>query len=312
MLPAFNWSSLGSTVGATKKSGFAVGKEGSEVKERPYGFSYSMIGECTEHDLNTALNGGMLRDGRLSRFLCVRGDDMLRIGTKSMPPMPATLKTMFTTIVGKSVVDDSWELVDVDVEGKMLLDKYNFESIKRLNEMRDISQEAMRVVYGRAHFKVWRIAGALAVADNPQQPHITAPHVLWAIGIVNRDINMTITKIINREIGDSASVSDQVLKIKELICTWLANGQYDLVRHQRAYGKALKEQYVAIKPIREAIQGLPMFVNKRSGKFEVADLTSALNILVAEGFLSREPVTVTMPKFGIKGAMFFVSLDASV
>lgn len=290
MLSAYSYSSLGNIVAATRRSGFANAKEGSETRERPHGFGYSMVGECTETDLNKALNGGYIRDGKLSRFVCIRGDDYLHITKPTMTEMSVRLKSALTAFIKRCIeASDSGNYIicHATPDAQRLIDKYHHVMVDNLNATRATDDDPRRAVYARARLKVWKIAGALAALENPESPLITAEQVFWVIGLINRDIKNTTFKIVNRIIGDSADINDRMDKLRGQVLSWIRNAEFDFPLHNKLYGKGLRLGIIPMRVLRESNKHISMFKHSKTGNFEPRLLAEAINALVAEGYLRK-------------------------
>lgn len=312
MLPAYSYSTLGNIIGATRKSGFSVGKVGAEVKARPDGFGYSMVGECTEGDLNKALSGTMLRDGRLSRFLCVRGDDYLTVNTPNMQPMPPQLKENFAKFVNRAI-QGGYMFVDLTPDAERIINKYYHVMVEKLNEMRILKDDPRRVIYTRARLKAWRIAGSLAALENPENPIITPEQMFWAIGIVNRDIKILTDKIDNREVGDSADDHDRLDKLKSIIEVWITEKSFSQSEHKRLYNALLPYGIIPYRALREQTRQLAIFKDPRTDKADLRMFNSAMASLVNEGIVRELPEEYMIANFSIKGKGYQWSpLEAAV
>ena len=303
MLPAYSYSTIGNSIGATRKSGFSVGKVGAEVKARPDGFGYSMVGECTEGDLNKALSGTMLRDGRLSRFLCVRGDDYLTTSTPNMQAMPPQLKENFSKFVHRAM-QGGYMFIDMTPDAERIVNKYYHVMVEKLNEMRILKEDPRRVIYTRARLKAWRIAGSLAALENPDTPVITPEQMFWAIGIVNRDIAILTEKIDNREVGDSADDHDRMDKLKEIIDGWVAERSFTQAEHKRLYNPLMRYGIMPHRALREQTRQLTMFKDPRTDKADIKLFNSAVNSLVNEGVLLELSEEYMLTNFSIRGKGF--------
>jgi hypothetical protein len=298
-LSAYTASSDGNELQGVRKSGFATGKAGAELKPRPNGFGYSFCGECTENDFNSALNNGMLRDGKLSRFICVRGDDYLTIGNPTNPHLPPKLKHNLAKAI-KFSASGQKRMIHMTDRAQRLDQAYYVLMSDTLNQHRSVDDDPMRVVYNRARLKVWRVAGSLAMLENPDAPIITEEQYLWAMGLVNRDVSIMSYKIINRIVGDGADDHDRMDKVKSLIDDFTVYG-YTHKEHDVLYGNALeKHGVVARRALRESVKYLPIFKNPRTGKSDVALIDSAIKNLVSEGVIKYYDAKASNANFGIR------------
>lgn len=170
--------------------------------------AYSIIGDTTPGTFYEALNGRMMEDGFLSRFLiiectserppenknCVLPTDQFGVWASGLifcaAQARAPLKVQF--------FDDAWAI-------REYFEQQCDAEVNRTND------EAIRQIWTRAGLKVLRIACLLAVADNPMNPWATKEHVEWALDLVRRDLDLFLRRLDTGDIGTDDDARERKL-----------------------------------------------------------------------------------------------------
>lgn len=166
------------------------------------GISYSLIGETTPETFYESLTDEMMENGFVSRFLCIeyRGNRPQANKTEKvtlnneLSSYLSQLSLSATDLINRNVVVD----ITIDPVAKKYLDDFDSECDKQINANTD---EGIRQIWNRAHLKVLRIAGLLAVTDNYMIPVITEIHAQWAIYLINMNTKVFLDRYENNEIG---------------------------------------------------------------------------------------------------------------
>jgi hypothetical protein len=166
------------------------------------GVAYSMIGETTPGTLYDSLTETMMEDGFLSRFTIIEYDGdrpPLNPNPVVVPDAGLTHALQELCIQATTQLHNHTRcLLQRDVEAGVVMDAFDTECDQQINSTKD---ESWRQMWNRAHLKVCRIAGLLAVADNFKDPVIRAHHVHWALDVVRRDIKIMRSRIESGDVG---------------------------------------------------------------------------------------------------------------
>lgn len=151
--------------------------------------SYSIIGDTTPSTFYEALNGKMMADGFLSRFVVIEYHGQRPPLNESRQPFHPDAVRWFCNIVGQAVQRFAREpqLVPPDADALQRLRDFDRQCDQNLNATEN---EARRQMWNRAHLNALKVATLLAVADSygTREPVVTAAHADWAIALIMRNI----------------------------------------------------------------------------------------------------------------------------
>jgi len=264
--------------------------------------SYSTMGDTTEGDLNKVFNTGMIEDGSLSRTICVLGTYCPSNHVPHQDPLPQGIIDNLNAMLNRVCEDlDTRTYIQITPEAEEILTGYNKSVMTVLHGLTADVDTAKRVAFSRSKLKVWRVAGALAAFENPNDPIITAEQLLWAIGLINRDSKRLIDKIDNHEIGANADDFDRMDAVRKAILEYLKAGIYKDKSLQR-YNPALLDGTVVFTTLNAKLRGTAMFkADNKANKLPAATLISvSLKLLEREGFLRIMSAEEMQSKYGLK------------
>lgn len=188
------------------------------------GVSYSMIGESTPKTYYESITESMIEDGFLSRFTVIEyaGDRPPHNDDHQNEP-DSVLLDHLKSLVAHSIDLQSRPsariLVQRTPEADKLIRTFDKECDIVINST---EVEATRQMWNRASLKTQRIAALLAVADNPAQPWIKESHAVWALDLVQRNIDMMKIRIDTGDIGTDDNSRE--LKVLSVLRDYVKNG----------------------------------------------------------------------------------------
>lgn len=241
--------------------------------------SYSLIGETTPGTFFEALNGSMMSDGFMSRFLIVDYDG-IRPPQNECRLMPdgawsKWLGSLAETARHKAFAQPTPVVPDGDAN--FLLREFSEECDTNINATED---ETRRQMWNRAHLKALKVAALLAVADNAHVPGITVEQARWAVDLVRRDIRGMTRRLDSGDIGES----DDARRRQVLACMrdWMTKGLSPSYRRkswpEMQENSIMPRAYLTIR-----LHSAASFNNHRLGRDAAMDLTVAS--LVRDGCL---------------------------
>lgn len=167
------------------------------------GIAFSMIGETTPVKYYDSLTQSMLEDGFLSRFTMVEySGNRVELSEKEPEEPPPHISSRLTQlgIQADAMITEGKSIrVQKGLEAAALFKAYDKYCDNEINT--NSENEAWRQMWNRAHLKSMRIAALFAVCENDVAPIINKEQALWAIDLVNRDIELMKKKFDNGEIG---------------------------------------------------------------------------------------------------------------
>ena len=275
-----------------------VGGLGYSDKEKSVasvsGVAYSMIGETTPTTFYESLTESMMEDGFLSRFTIIEyAGDRPPIQMTHPPLMQEQLKTALSQLVASAEANQVIWLNRTD-EAALILHNFNLECDKQINSTVD---EAWRQMWNRAHLKVLRIAGLLAVADNHVHPVIHPHHVQWALDLIRRDIGVMARRIAGGDVGTGDAPRER--KLLSLVDAYMRNPVSSSYNIPPAMHKAgiISRSYFQIR-----VQRIGSFTGHRMGATKAMD--DAIRSLVDSGYLQEVGRDKLVEQYGFHGKAY--------
>jgi hypothetical protein len=258
------------------------------------GVAYSMIGETTPGTFYDSLTETMMEDGFLSRFTIIEySGDRPPLNHTPAPALPEEIKWLFhqlVTTAGHNIP----VYLKRNSEAAEILRVFDLECDKQINSTLD---EGWRQMWNRAHLKVLRIAGLLAVADNPVIPVVDATHVSWALDLIKRDIAVMARRIAGGDIG----MGDAPRERKLLSCvaeymkeTLLASYKIPDALHKAGI---IPRSYLQVRVVRTTA-----FTTHRNGATYALD--STIKSLMDSGYLQEVDRAKLIELYGFHGRAY--------
>lgn len=169
--------------------------------------SFSILGECTPEKFYELLSENFISEGLLPRFFVVeyQGDrpKLNKDHEKAEPSQE--LKSSLVRVVGASLTlqrgpDGAFRVVNImqDQDAADLIDVFDKFCDDQINQS---NRDAIAQLWNRAHLKVLKIAGIVAVGIDPYEPKITREVAAWAMRFVERDVRNLLSRFDAGEIG---------------------------------------------------------------------------------------------------------------
>jgi hypothetical protein len=181
--------------------------------------AFSILGESTPETLYGSLNEDMISDGLLPRFMLIEYNGprpALNEHHVNVQPSLVLVEKLAALMANAKTVMANRKVTNIDrTEGAAkLLAQFDKLADSKINTT---DKEAIRQLWNRAHIKVLKLSGLIAVGVNYIQPVITEEYVLWAKQMVEFDIKALSMKFESGEVGRSSEEGQQIKDIKRLI-----------------------------------------------------------------------------------------------
>lgn len=177
--------------------------------------SFSIIGESTPHTFYNNLTEEMILEGLLPRFLLIEydGDRVSRNKNHAEAKPSDSLIEKLVTIAAnaKTVMNSSPRRVikcNFTKAAEKLADGFDLKCDKIINNRNN--QEAIVELWNRAHLKILKLAGIVAIGINMYDPLIEEDHVEWAIQLVENDIETLSKRFEGGDIGTNTAEIKQI------------------------------------------------------------------------------------------------------
>ena len=174
--------------------------------------TFSLIGDTTPDEFYRALDESNVSDGFVPRFT------LIEYKGKRPPPNPLHNRIgvpaqLINDIIGAlqlaKMHEQAHKFIDVKMsdEAKKFCDDFNGECDITINAN---EEEYIRMLWNRAHLRVLKLAGLLAVGVKPQEPIVTIYEARWAHNLVLRGINTLLARFKSGDIGQNAGQKSQI------------------------------------------------------------------------------------------------------
>lgn len=263
--------------------------------------SYSIIGETTPGTFFEALDGKMLADGFMSRFVVIDYSGPRPPANKTRAELPQSTVAWFGQLVSHAVQYAMRDpaLVTPSSEAKAAFDQFDRECDDAINATED---EARRQMWNRAHLNALKVASLLAVADNFMFPAISDAHARWAIDLVKRNIASMTKRLDSGDVGDSDHSRRQ--KVHTCMVDYLMKDLPKTYADRKGWVEMQRELVVPRYYITNRLQSVSVFANHKLGANAAIDL--ALQSLIADGVVQHIAKPRVIENYGYHGDAYRV------
>lgn len=189
-------------------------KAGQGATKSVFSPCLSLLGDSTHSSLWLALSDEAARSGLLSRMVILDAGTVRPMPREraTMGPCPMGVRDALTAMAGQRE-----DATREDIRGRRRI-AWSDEAVKVGSELFHAwagkfqrGGESYALLASRARQNAPRIAGVLALWDDPLEPIVQAPHIDWAWSIVERGIACMEAAFASGEIQDSAVDLDAVV-----------------------------------------------------------------------------------------------------
>lgn len=174
--------------------------------------SYSVIGDTTPSTFYEALNGKMMADGFLSRFVVIEYEGPRPPLNENRQAFHPEAVKWFMMLVQQAVQRNSKEPTAVPVEPDALVVLQGFAA-RCDHNVNATEDETQRQLWSRAHLNALKIATLLSVADSwgVKPPMVTLAQAEWAIALVMRNVANMKGRLDGGDVGEGDSARERKL-----------------------------------------------------------------------------------------------------
>lgn len=185
--------------------------------------AFSILGESTPERFYSVLNEDMISEGLLPRFNIIEysGKRPARNLNHLNIAVPIFLVDRLALLAATAEqIMHSKKVINVEMtkEAETILDIFDKKCDARIN---GTSKEIVRHLWNRAHMKVLKMSGLIAVGVNLSDPVVTPEYVEWSKALVENDIHNLTSKFEKGEIGAYSEESRQIEEIYKCIKMYL-------------------------------------------------------------------------------------------
>lgn len=177
----------------------------------------SILGESTHKLFYGALNEDMISAGLLPRFLIIEYNGKREYNNENaagMFPSFELIGRLAELVAHSEATQNAKKVINVtiDDDAMKMLRSFDRSSTDRINES---DNEVIAELWNRAHMKILRISGLIAVGINPYAPNVTIENVKWASNLVEHDVEALSKKFEDGEVGNK--INNESLQVKEVL-----------------------------------------------------------------------------------------------
>ena len=265
------------------------------------GVAYSMIGETTPDTFYDSLTQSMMGDGFLSRFNIIEYEGERPPQNKTpMMDVPSDISNALSAIathcaqiVGHPGIAATQ--VKMEPEAEKLIEDFNLYCDTKIREAG--KDESIRQIWNRAHLKVIRVAGVLAVSDNYQTPVVSTVHAKWALHLIEKDAGSMLNKILSGDIG-----ADDHARFKKLmmLCQSYVTGK--ISQGYRYNKKMIKNSVITRQYLQTRTSQLRCFTDYRMGA--TMGMDHSVKSAVESGYLREVAKDTAIKEYNFHGRCF--------
>lgn len=283
LLDLYNKSGFGQTA---KPSIYSDQDKNTHVIQSP---SFSILGESTPDTFYASLNEDMISDGLLPRFMLIeyRGQrPPLNENHVNAYPSFQLVEQISNLMANAKTIMASRRIINIgrtDKAAKMLND-FNVMSDNQINAT---DKETVRQLWNRAHIKVLKIAGLVAVGRNFIDPVVSEEDVIWAKRIVEHDIVALSKKFDDGEVGQSSEEVKQIKEIKRMVREFHTL-PFEKIKKYEPDERYYSAKFVTNNYLQQRVYGLAAFRKDTKVSRDVA-FKRGIKILIDNGFITEIP-----------------------
>jgi hypothetical protein len=227
LLDLYNKSGFGQSV---KPSIFADKEKDTVAIPNP---SFSILGESTPERFYGALNEEMISEGLLPRFMLIEYSGHRPAFNKnhlSVTPSFQLIDQLAALTANSEMIMHAKRVVNIELtpQAQALADDFDRFADNQIN---GTNKEILRQLWNRAHMKVLKLAGLIAVGVNMNDPIVLPDYIMWAINMVQSDIRALATKFETGEIGTHSSENKQITEMQRIIKDYLLKPWEEISRY---------------------------------------------------------------------------------
>lgn len=267
------------------------------------GVAFSLIGETTPGTFYESITEAMMRDGFMSRFCVIEytGDRPAKNATPiQRPPEPLVDHIVrIITHANAAMATDKFQEVAFSVDARKHLDRFEEECDAAIRAAGD--DENQRQLWNRAHLKVLRVAGLLAVGDNYLNLAVTTEQAEWAVLLMRHGIDAFERRIRQGDVGEGTD-GGREQKVLDLCREFVLQPAEKLPSYLKDGGALQKVGIVPRKYLQQRTQRLAAFERFKLG--HTAALNMAIKTAVTNGNLAEVKKERLVEQFSFHGQAY--------
>jgi hypothetical protein len=276
-------------------------KNGSDVK-RP---ALSIIGESVPSHFFGALSAETANDGFITRWIIAFYEGMRPFPNRDAyyDPPEALVKRLQDLFIQSKTAQDAGQMIAITMhdDAKKAFHDFEDDLVRKIRELPN--EHPIKAILNRTNEKALKIAGTLAMADNPSKPVVTLAHAKWAMQWITHCDGHMIKRFEEGAIGEDEDSFEGLLR--QCIRAYVK-----MTPAQKASNKCpkclLDSPVIPHASIKHFLKQRAAIKNHRFGALKAIDLT--INDAIISGVLLKVPPSEKL-KLGLRGGEAFLLGD---
>lgn len=249
--------------------------------------SFSLLGESTPESYYGGLDETMISGGLLPRFMCIEYTGPrpgLNKKHQSVEPDAALIERLSELATNCLMLQQNNKVLHItlDSQAQTFADDFERSTTQNINNSEIV---VAKELWNRAHLKMLKLAGLIALGINPYEPVITLDCVQWAHTLVDRDVQNVFTRFESGKIGKSTSEGNQTQELSTAIKEYLYRPFDATLQKYQVDSRMHADRVIGLSYIQRRLQQRNSFRNDRMGA--TIAIKRAVEALVADGAIQE-------------------------
>ena len=246
-----------------------------------YAPSFSLLGDATPDTFYKAMDDENVEEGFVGRFTIIECANEHRTPFNeahgTIVPDNYLVDRLSTIVRTNSRLSQTNEIIPIQIQqtpdAYQAQMRFQKECEDRIYENRE-SPEAK--IYSRAHMRLLRLAGLIAVGVSPDVPIVTPEIVDWARKFIVHGIAKVTWRFEHGEVGEQSSYLKQLNAVKNIIRTYWDKGFKETLENDGISRDMYDAKLITHKYINRRMMGYVAFQRTRSAGFDLKNILSEL------------------------------------
>jgi hypothetical protein len=287
-----------------KSSAYSDKEKSTKIVQAP---NVTILAESTPETFFDGLEVSHISEGLIPRFSVVeyKGARVATNENANCRPEPGLVERFSKlAVVGLSTrQNNTCGTISIGAEADRLFKAYDRECDDRINRTDNIAESQL---WNRAHLKVLKLSGVIAVGINPHTPSIDVATARWAIDFVRYEVTNMSTHFTSGDIGQGDSkINFEVRRIVREYMKDSSEGYY--TAKIKMYDVDLELWNARVIPygyLQKRTASMSSF--RRDKRGATGALKTAIQDLLDSDFIQEVPVVQMVQKFKTKSKAYVV------
>jgi hypothetical protein len=249
--------------------------------------AFSMLGESTPESYYGGLDETMILQGLLPRFLCIEylgQRPPLNEAHATIEPDDRLVTSVAELAANCLMMAQNNRVLGITLDDQATKFSRDFE-LRTTANINSSEIEVARQLWNRAHLKMLKLAGLIALGINQYTPVITLECVQWAHTLVDRDVQNVFSRFESGKIGKSTSEGNQTQELTTAIKDYLFRPFDKTMQKYMVDSRMHADRVIGLSYLQRRLQQRSSFRNDRMGA--TIAIKRAVEALVADGAIQE-------------------------